>query len=129
VEYTVDIFSDQNFQTVNMVPRIRERVRAGVSDVGRIGWNEKLLALLRLKAPLFRLQGPWNIQCIQHQDNFYFLEVNPRFSGGIPLTIEAGADFCVNLLEWATDKPLSTFNAIHRNLVMMKYESEHFLYE
>lgn len=128
-EYTVDIFSDDNHQTINMVPRVRERVRAGVSDVGKIAWHTELLAILQEKAPLFRLSGPWNIQCIHHQGRFYFLEVNPRFSGGIPLTIEAGADFCTNLLEWALDRPLTRYKKIHRNLVMMKYESEHFIYE
>lgn len=123
-EYTVDVFSDNECKIVNILPRVRDKVRAGVSDVGYVSMNKSLVDLILKINTDFGLKGPWNIQCIEYQGEFFFLEVNPRFSGGIPLTIEAGMDFCQNLLEWAKDSPITKFTNIKENLVMMKYESE-----
>lgn len=126
-EYTIDVFSSEDFQTVNFCPRIRSKVRAGVSDVGKIHLNEKLMELLEPKLPSFKLRGPWNLQCIFDRGDFYFLEVNPRFSGGIPLSIAAGCDLAQNLIEWLFQMPLTRFHNIKDGLVMMKYEQELFI--
>ncbi len=127
VEYTIDIFSSQDYQTVNCCPRIRRKVRAGVSDVGEIHLNKELLNLLAPKLPLFKLRGPWNLQCILRGSEFYFLEVNPRFSGGVPLSIAAGCDLVQNLLEWYLERPLTKFDTLSDGLIMMKYEQELFV--
>ncbi|MCO4781032.1 MAG: ATP-grasp domain-containing protein [Candidatus Cloacimonetes bacterium] len=123
-EYTVDVFSDNDCNIINILPRVRDKVRAGVSDVGYVCMNQKLIELIQSINQNFALKGPWNIQCIEHNNEFYFLEINPRFSGGIPLTIAAGLDFCQNLLEWACDRKISSFEVEHEHLIMMKYESE-----
>lgn len=127
VEYTIDVFSADDFQTINCCPRIRSKVRAGVSDVGRVHLNSDLMGLLNQKLPYFKLRGPWNIQCIYDQKEYYFLEVNPRFSGGVPLSIAAGCDLSQNLLEWYFDKPLTRFGSVKDGMVMMKYEQELFI--
>ena len=44
-------------------------------------------------AAALRFVGPINIQCRIVDGRPVIFEINPRFSGGIPLTIEAGADF------------------------------------
>ena len=126
-EYTIDVFSSEDFRTVNCCPRIRRKVRAGVSDVGEVHLNESLIELLKQKLHLFNLRGPWNLQCILDQEDFYFLEVNPRFSGGVPLSIAAGCDLAQNLLEWFLGVPLTVFNKIKDGVVMMKYEQELFI--
>ncbi len=126
-EFTVDVFCDRDFKPVNILPRVREKVRSGVSDVGRVDMNPDLLGLLEGRIEKFGLVGPWNLQCILAEDIFYFIEVNPRFSGGIPLTIAAGMDFCQNLLEWALSRPITRFGDVRNGLVMMKYEQEIYL--
>ena len=127
IEYTIDIFSSEDYQTINCCPRIRRKVRAGVSDVGEVHLNPDLMDLLLAKLPLFKLRGPWNLQCILRDSEFYFLEVNPRFSGGIPLSIEAGCDLVQNLVEWYLGEPLTKFGKLKDGLIMMKYEQELFV--
>ena len=39
-----------------------------------------------------RIKGPANIQCFKNDDEIRFLEINPRFSGSLPLTIAAGVN-------------------------------------
>ena len=126
-EFTIDVFSDPHNKPINILPRIREKVRSGVSDVGSVFLDQSLLDLLTPKIQKFKLKGPWNIQCIQSTGIYYFLEVNPRFSGGIPLTIEAGMDFCQNLFEWMLGLEISRFTRVNDSLTMMKYDSELFL--
>ncbi|PCJ17576.1 MAG: hypothetical protein COB02_13200 [Candidatus Cloacimonadota bacterium] len=126
-EYTIDVFSDKSSKIINILARVRDKVRAGVSDVGHVEMNKKLINLILSINQKFNLQGPWNIQCIESKGEFYFLEINPRFSGGIPLTIEAGLDFCQNLLEWASGQKITKFEIKRPNLTMMKYESEFYL--
>ncbi|MBT3784499.1 ATP-grasp domain-containing protein [bacterium] len=125
-EYTIDVFSNEQYEPVNVLPRIREKVRSGISDVGRVHMDKNLLELLSGKLQEFRLTGPWNLQCILHDNRYYFLEVNPRFSGGIPLTIEAGMDFCQNALEWAMGLEPKPFTDVRDGMVMMKYDAELF---
>ena len=51
-------------------------------------------------------------------------EINPRFSGGIPLTIEAGADFPKMLIQLALGERLEPMIGQFRDgLWMSNYES------
>ena len=123
-EYTIDVFSDDQCQIINILARVRDKVRAGVSDVAYVDMNPDILKKIKDINVKFQLKGPWNIQCIDSDNEYYFLELNPRFSGGIPLTIEAGLDFSQNVLEWALERKISKFKIEKPNLTMMKYESE-----
>ncbi len=55
-------------------------------------------------------------------------EINPRFSGGIPLTIEAGADFPRMLVDLVAGKRVpATIGHFRDNLWMTSYEASVFL--
>jgi carbamoyl-phosphate synthase large subunit len=55
-------------------------------------------------------------------------EINPRFSGGIPLTIAAGADFPKQLLQLAAgQKVAASIGAFRDNLWMTSHEVSTFL--
>jgi carbamoyl-phosphate synthase large subunit len=98
-EYTIDVLNNFQGRTVSVVPRERIETRAGVTDKGRTVKEPRLLEYGQIIAEGLRVVGPCNIQCILYQGEFYFIEVNPRFSGGILLTIEAGADFPLMLVQ------------------------------
>ena len=51
---------------------------------------EEVCAAIAAKAGIV---GVVNMEFIGHGDEFYFLEVNPRFSGGVGFSIAAGVDF------------------------------------
>ena len=44
------------------------------------------------------LVGVVNMEFIRHGDDFFFLEVNPRFSGGVGFSMAAGMDFAEMML-------------------------------
>jgi carbamoyl-phosphate synthase large subunit len=55
-------------------------------------------------------------------------EINPRFSGGIPLTIAAGADFPRLLVELAVGRPVEpAIGRFTAELWMTSYESSFFV--
>ena len=98
-EYTIDVLSDFTGRVVSVVPRERVVIRAGTIDRGRTVMDRSLIELGLRCAQALRLVGAANIQCRVVDGRPFVFEVNPRFSGGIPLTIAAGADFPRLLLE------------------------------
>lgn len=92
-EFTLDAFVDLEGNVISVVPRERLLVSEGVSIRGRtvrcdelIEWGKRICSYLK---PV----GPVNIQCIWGERGLFFIEINPRFSGGIALTLASGADF------------------------------------
>ena len=54
-----------------------------------------------------------------------FVEINPRFGGGAPLSIKAGANFPKWILqELSGKKPNIRFDSFKDNLIMLRYDSE-----
>src|SRR5207237_1194981 len=91
--FTVDVLSDFNGKVLSIVPRERLVIRAGVSDKGITRKDAEIIAFAKEVAEKLHIIGPANIQCKWDGREVSLIEVNPRFSGGIPLTIAAGADF------------------------------------
>lgn len=92
-EYTIDVFCDFEHRPISVVPRERVVVRAGVTDRGRTVKDRALIRLGEEVAWAMPFTGAANIQCRVVDGTPIVFEINPRFSGGIPLTIAAGADF------------------------------------
>jgi len=54
-----------------------------------------------------------------------FIEINPRFGGGVPLSIKAGANFPKWILqELLGQQPNIRFDGFKDNLIMLRYDSE-----
>jgi carbamoyl-phosphate synthase large subunit len=127
-EYTIDMFCDFSGRVVSVVPRQRVVIRAGVIDRGRTVKDQRLIDLALECASRIRFIGPVNIQCRVVNDQPVVFEINPRFSGGIPLTIAAGADFPAMALQMASGRPLrASIGSFRDNLWMTSYESSLFL--
>jgi carbamoyl-phosphate synthase large subunit len=126
-EYTLDTFVDFSGTVISVVPRRRLWVRSGVMDKGRTERKEELLSLGARVARELACIGPVNIQVKYHQDKPYVFEVNPRFSGGISLTMHAGADFtewvCALCAGGSIEPRIGEFTD---GLVMMSYEENVF---
>ena len=127
-EFTIDMLCDFSGRPLSIVPRERVVIRAGVIDRGRTVKDPLLLKLAARCADALRFIGPINIQCRVVDGHPVVFEINPRFSGGIPLTIEAGADFPLMLLELnAGRRLLPTIGRFRDNLWMSSYEASVFL--
>jgi len=103
-EFTIDLLCDFHGRPLSVVPRERVVIRAGVIDRGRTVADRRLMDLALHCAAVLPFRGPVNIQCRLAGGEPTIFEINPRFSGGIPLTIAAGADFPRMLAELALDR-------------------------
>lgn len=109
-EYTIDVLCNFSGEPVYLVPRVRLEVRAGEVTKSRVDPDalveketKRLLAALRREGGV---RGPMTIQCFLAEDkkSLQFLEINPRFGGGVPLAFAAGADYASALSEMAAGK-------------------------
>ena len=129
-EFTVDVCADFEGRIISVVPRERLVIRAGVSDKGITRKNKEVLEFARYVAESLGIVGAANIQCKWDGSNVGLIEVNPRFSGGIPLTIAAGADFAswlVQLRGGTVVRP--QVGRFQENLTMMSFEDSVFARE
>jgi len=97
IEYTCDVYVDFDMKVKCVVPRIRLEIRAGEVSKSRIDKNIEIMKqAAELVEHLSAGPGVITLQLIVTEDRQYkFIEINPRFGGGAPLSIKAGADFPV----------------------------------
>ncbi|MDR0309978.1 MAG: ATP-grasp domain-containing protein [Acidobacteriota bacterium] len=127
-EYTIDVLADFEGRVISVVPRERMVVRSGVSDRGQTFRHSGLTKLAVETAEAIELRGAANIQVKLEGDDAVIFEVNPRFSGGIPLTIAAGADFPGWLVEMCLGRgPAPRIGDFTDGIVMACYEEALFL--
>lgn len=100
IEYTVDIFCDFDGNPIFVTPRIRQAVRAGEVLKTEIRQDETIIAEMKKLIANFKPCGQITVQLIQQKNTNvnYYIEINPRFGGGAPLSIKAGADSAEMLL-------------------------------
>jgi len=127
-EYTVDTLVDFAGKVISAVPRERMVIRSGVTDRGQTVNNPLMIDLAVKTAQALEIRGPANIQMKVDGDRITIFEVNPRFSGGIPLTIAAGADFPLWLIEMRRGRRVRPcIGKFTDGLIMACYESAVFL--
>jgi carbamoyl-phosphate synthase large subunit len=127
-EFTIDMLCDFSGRPLAIVPRERVVIRAGVIDRGRTVKDAALIALAEACAAALPFAGAVNIQCRVVDGHPVVFEINPRFSGGIPLTIEAGADFPAMLVRLAAGQRVPpAIGRFRDNLWMTNYEASVFL--
>ena len=108
-EYTVDIFCNFDGIPVFITPRIRLAVRAGEVLKTQIVQDEKIICEMQQLLQDYKPCGAITVQLIRQQDTQtdYYIEINPRFGGGAPLSIKAGADSAQALLQLLQGEDLS----------------------
>lgn len=127
-EFTIDVLCDFNGRPLSIVPRERVVIRAGVIDRGRTVNDRRLIELAEAACDALTFAGPLNIQCRMRGGDPVIFEINPRFSGGIPLTIQAGADFPQMLLKLAMGRAVApAIGGFRDGLWMTSFESSFFL--
>ncbi len=129
-EFTIDVLCDFEGTPLAIVPRERTVIRAGVVDRGRTVNDSGLMALGMACARAIRAVGAINIQCRVVDGVPTVFEINPRFSGGIPLTIAAGADFPRMLVQLARGRRVPPqIGRFQDGLWMTSYETSVFVAE
>jgi carbamoyl-phosphate synthase large subunit len=126
-EITCDIFIDFNFNVRCVVPRKRIETRAGEVSKGKVVKNLKIMHRVSdLAQKLGAGPGVITIQLILTEDKkIKFIEINPRFGGGAPLSIKAGANFPKWILtELIGKNPQIKFDGFEDGLTMLRYDAE-----
>lgn len=93
-EYTVDIFCDFDGNPIYITPRERTAVRSGEVLKTRIELDEVIIEESKRLIQAFKPCGPMTVQLIRQNTtgDDYYIEINPRYGGGAPLSMKAGAD-------------------------------------
>jgi carbamoyl-phosphate synthase large subunit len=92
-EFTCDALVDRSGAVVATAPRWRAETRGGISTKGTTFEDPVVSDVASLVLKSVGLIGPANVQGFVSADgNVTVHEVNPRFSGGLPLTLAAGSD-------------------------------------
>ena len=93
-EYTVDIFCDFEGNPIYITPRERIAVRSGEVLKTGIELDETIIEESKRLIRSFKPCGPMTVQLIRQNatGDDYYIEINPRYGGGAPLSIKAGAD-------------------------------------
>lgn len=127
-EYTIDMLCDFSGAPLSIVPRRREVIRAGVTDRGCTVNDPTLIRVAQVCAEVLQFAGAVNIQCRVVDGRPVVFEINPRFSGGIPLTIQAGADLPRMLVDLAAGRRVPPAIGRFRDDVWMSsYEASVFV--
>ena len=108
-EYTIDIFCDYEGNPVFITPRERVAVRGGEVLKTKIHQDDTMIEDMLRLVERFKPCGQITVQVIKQAETGknYYIEINPRFGGGAPLSMKAGADSAKALLEILQGKKLS----------------------
>jgi len=126
-EYTCDVYVDFGMKVRCVVPRKRIEVRAGEVSKGQVSKNARIMSeAVTLVEKLGAGPGVITLQLFLTSDGkIKYIEINPRFGGGAPLSIKAGADFPKWILhELAGGKPNIRSDGFKDGLIMLRYDSE-----
>ena len=124
-EYTVDILASLDGKILQAIPRQRIMVKSGQIYKGKTVKNPELMELASNIAEKFGINGPCNIQFIEKDNEFYLIEVNPKFAAGLPLTVNAGINIPLLLIKMHIGTELSTDELEFKdNFYMLRYWEE-----
>src|SRR4030042_1257430 len=131
-EHTCDVYVDFDMKVRCVVPRKRIDIRAGEVSKGQIVKHPRIMnEAARLVEALGAGAGVITLQLfLTDEGKIKFVEINPRFGGGVPLSIKAGANFP----KWILQESLETkthirFNGFKDNLIMLRYDGQVWLEE
>ncbi|NRA73965.1 MAG: ATP-grasp domain-containing protein [Rickettsiales bacterium] len=129
-EYTVDVLVDFSGKVCCVVPRLRMETRAGEISKGITVKNLFLInEVKKLVEKMYKALGCITVQCFLTKDNkIKFIEINPRFGGGFPLSYAAGANFPLWILSMYLKKQIDIkMNDWNDGFKMLRYDDAVFL--
>ena len=123
-EFTADALVDPDGAVRVVVPRWREETKAGISVKGRTFASAAVTGVVAAALAAVGLTGPANVQGFVADDGTAtVVEINPRFSGGLPLTLAAGADVVSAYLAGVRGEPLPELS-FRPGVAMSRYFAE-----
>jgi carbamoyl-phosphate synthase large subunit len=123
-EFGADVYFDYlTGEPVSMGIKKKLKMRSGETDKAVTVKNKQIEELVAKIHQRFQFKGPVDIDIFKINNNYFVSEINPRFGGGFPLSLAAGADFTVNILENLKGKASEKNIEFRAGIYMMKYFS------
>ncbi len=129
-EYTLDVLIDFKGRVRSVVPRLRIEIRAGEVSKGITVKNQRLIEEgKRIAEALPGALGVVTLQCfITKKKQIKFIEINPRFGGGIPLSLKCGANFPKWIIKMMLgEDPKIAIDGWKEGSVMLRYDDAIFV--
>lgn len=125
-EYTLDVYVGLNGVPRCVTPRMRWQVRDGEVSKGVVVKDLAIMEAGRRVAESLGTtpRGLLTLQCIVTPERrICFIEINPRFGGGAPMGIAAGADYPGWLIqELRGQTPTISFDGFRHGFCMLRYD-------
>ncbi len=126
-EHTCDVYVDFCLKVRCVVPRKRIEVRAGEVSKAQVVKDPRIMSEAAILVETLGA-GPGVITLqlfLTKNDKVKFVEINPRFGGGAPLSIKAGANFPKWILQELSGKKTNIrFDGFKDDLIMLRYDGE-----
>jgi carbamoyl-phosphate synthase large subunit len=127
-EYSVDVLAAGDGRIVAAVPRARLKVDSGVAVTARTLHDPELEDLARRVATRIGLRYAANIQFRRNAKGTpTLLEVNARFPGTMPLTVESGINMPLLALRDVLGQPPPAGPMPFRDVAVVRYWTEEFI--
>mgnify|MGYP000155966149 CR=1 FL=1 len=127
-EYTIDLYYDKNSFLKCVVPRIRLKVVGGESNQGITKKNEVLDFVKDRFSFIDGAIGCLTLQVFSSKLkplDIIGIEINPRFGGGYPFSLNAGANFPEFIIrEYILNEQIEYFDKWKNNCLNIRYENE-----
>ena len=122
-EYTIDIFCDFDGNPVSIIPRERLQVRAGEVLKTRICMDRKMIDEAKTLCKAFKPCGPMTVQLIRDdRGTDWFIEINPRYGGGAPLSMMAGARSAETVLKLLSGEKVPYSEEVEDGAVYSRFD-------
>lgn len=123
-EYTIDIFCDYDGNPIYITPRIRLVVRSGEVLKTRIDMDSRIIHECMSIIDKFKPCGPMTVQMIRENisGDDYFIEINPRYGGGAPLSMKAGARSAETVLQLLSGDKVKYSKSISDGAIFSRFD-------
>ena len=74
-------------------------------------------------------KGPITLQCFVNGNDITFIEINPRFGGGVPLSIKAGANYPKWILQNLTMEKSEIGSSWQDKFMMLRFDEAVYIAE
>lgn len=122
-EYTVDIFLDFKSNIITVVPRLRIATRSGEIAKGKIVKDQEIMDDVKRLMKVLKPIGHITVQLMKTNKGIEYIEINPRFGGGAPMSIQSGADSCENLFKLLMGEELEYNENYRDNIMFLRFDN------
>ena len=124
-EYTVDLICDRKGKPLVIVPRLRIATKGGISTIGKTVKDNQIIKILKKIVAKIPFYGPVNIQFKKDSaGKLKLLEINPRTSGGIPITYQSGINIPLLTVKTAFSQKIDPQELVWQETFVYRYLEE-----